>query len=116
MKSGFRWRCMGLLTMVLLLWPLMAAAAPLPAERSGPTLTARGQEDQLLTLYSSYEWKNDLPGQCPTYPPIFRTGTRTVHSYCLLYTSDAADDLLCVDLGGRRIIKKKTTRRTTKNT
>ena len=21
---------------------------------------------------------------------------------CLLYTSDAADDLLCVDLGGRR--------------
>src|SRR5450756_3134814 len=22
---------------------------------------------------------------------------------CLLYTSDAADDLLCVDLGGRRI-------------
>src|SRR5450756_3108945 len=28
-------------------------------------------------------------------------------SLCLLYTSDAADDLLCVDLGGRRIIKKK---------
>src|SRR5450756_3234378 len=27
--------------------------------------------------------------------------------FCLLYTSDAADDLLCVDLGGRRIIKKK---------
>ena len=25
---------------------------------------------------------------------------------CLLYTSDAADDLLCVGLGGRRIIKK----------
>ena len=28
-------------------------------------------------------------------------------SRCLLYTSDAADDLLCVDLGGRRNIKKK---------
>ena len=26
---------------------------------------------------------------------------------CLLYTSDAADDLLCVDPGGLRIIKKK---------
>ena len=26
---------------------------------------------------------------------------------CRLYTSDAADDLLCVGLGGRRIIKKK---------
>src|SRR5450756_2533278 len=32
---------------------------------------------------------------------------------CLLYTSDAADDLLCVDLGGRRIIKKKKKHRTT---
>eukprot|EP00657_Telonema_sp_P-1_P010476 TRINITY_DN4923_c0_g1_i1.p1 TRINITY_DN4923_c0_g1~~TRINITY_DN4923_c0_g1_i1.p1 ORF type:complete len:177 (-),score=40.59 TRINITY_DN4923_c0_g1_i1:92-622(-) len=31
----------------------------------------------------------------------------TLNTLCLLYTSDAADDLLCVDLGGRRIIKKK---------
>ena len=29
---------------------------------------------------------------------------------CLLYTSDAADDLLCVDLGARRIINTKPTR------
>ena len=29
------------------------------------------------------------------------------HVDCLLYTSDAADDLPCVDLGGSRIIKKK---------
>ena len=28
------------------------------------------------------------------------------HAACLLYTSDAADDGGCVDLGGRRIIKK----------
>ena len=28
-------------------------------------------------------------------------------SLCLLYTSDAADELLCVALGGCRIIKKK---------
>eukprot|EP00825_Cyclidium_porcatum_P011785 TRINITY_DN16084_c0_g1_i2.p1 TRINITY_DN16084_c0_g1~~TRINITY_DN16084_c0_g1_i2.p1 ORF type:complete len:136 (-),score=33.66 TRINITY_DN16084_c0_g1_i2:40-447(-) len=26
---------------------------------------------------------------------------------CLLYTSDAADDMQCVDLGGRRILEKK---------
>ena len=26
---------------------------------------------------------------------------------CLLYTSDAADDLHCVDLGGRSIIEKQ---------
>src|SRR5664280_3801774 len=30
---------------------------------------------------------------------------------CLLYTSDAADEEDSVDLGGRRIIKKKNTRR-----
>src|SRR5450756_3243810 len=43
----------------------------------------------------------DRPGQGP--PSDFRPDIRV----CLLYTSDAADDLLCVDLGGRRIIKKK---------
>src|SRR5665254_29457 len=31
---------------------------------------------------------------------------------CLLYTSDAADDLTRVDLGGRRIIKKKKKKKT----
>ena len=30
-----------------------------------------------------------------------------VGNYCLLYTSDAADERSSVDLGGRRIIKKK---------
>ena len=34
-----------------------------------------------------------------------RANVRT--ATCLLYTSDAADDLLCVDLGGRRINNKK---------
>ena len=29
------------------------------------------------------------------------------HGGCLLYTSDAADERSSVDLGGRRIIKKK---------
>ena len=29
---------------------------------------------------------------------------------CLLYTSDAADELLCVDLGGRRILQQKKTK------
>ena len=32
---------------------------------------------------------------------------------CLLYTSDAADERSSVDLGGRRIIKKKSTTKTT---
>ena len=33
--------------------------------------------------------------------------TQTSSSACLLYTSDAADERSSVDLGGRRIIKKK---------
>ena len=32
---------------------------------------------------------------------------------CLLYTSDAADDLLCGDLGGRSILKKKKNNKST---
>ena len=34
-------------------------------------------------------------------------GARHRHGGCLLYTSDAADERSSVDLGGRRIIKKK---------
>ena len=47
----------------------------------------------------------DVVGDAPN-----GTGTRQALSLqassCLLYTSDAADDSLRVDLGGRRIIKK----------
>ena len=32
---------------------------------------------------------------------------QTMFTSCLLYTSDAADERSSVDLGGRRIIKKK---------
>ena len=49
------------------------------------------------------------------YLPIFRKTGKSTQSYsslgllgiCLLYTSDAADERSSVDLGGRRIIKKK---------
>ena len=34
----------------------------------------------------------------------------SLSSVCLLYTSDAADERSSVDLGGRRIIKKKTSK------
>ena len=45
-----------------------------------------------------------------TNPPFGGTENEAVQdNFCLLYTSDAADDLLCVDLGGRRLIKKKKT-------
>ena len=46
----------------------------------------------------------------PVDPPgtmHLATGVEGLHFTCLLYTSDAADERSSVDLGGRRIIKKK---------
>ena len=44
--------------------------------------------------------------KCPStgYPASLHVG---MFIHCLLYTSDAADEEDSVDLGGRRIIKKK---------
>ena len=39
--------------------------------------------------------------------PIALAARTAEHGSCLLYTSDAADERSSVDLGGRRIIKKK---------
>ena len=50
------------------------------------------------------------PQQLPnveTWHLAFNTAASFMTNTCLLYTSDAADDLLCVNLGGRRIHKKK---------
>src|SRR5665213_1332163 len=48
----------------------------------------------------------DIVNPGHVFPLIAQPGGVLMRA-CLLYTSDAADDLLCVDLGGRRIIKKK---------
>src|SRR5450756_3222185 len=66
------------------------------------------------TSRSTMAKPTDVPGGQPTSyaetAPANSASTTTAHvevsgasSSCLLYTSDAADDLLCVDLGGRRI-------------
>ena len=39
---------------------------------------------------------------------LARRARETMVYSCLLYTSDAADERSSVDLGGRRILKKKT--------
>src|SRR5678815_5648683 len=39
--------------------------------------------------------------EVPAVPPMAIDG-RTLHRFCLLYTSDAADERSSVDLGGRR--------------
>ena len=53
------------------------------------TANAAAQKDRLATKVDVRSMK------------LHRVGT------CLLYTSDAADERSSVDLGGRRIIKKK---------
>src|SRR5450756_544766 len=65
--------------------------------------------------HESSRVKVPAPGMCrPVCPVVWEGGAARLLPIpirssisCLLYTSDAADDLLCVDLGGRRIIKKK---------
>src|SRR5665811_872225 len=66
--------------------------------------------DELLQNYrSSLVEPVSMPAEAPLFL-MYTSGTTAQpkgcqHSTCLLYTSDAADDLTRVDLGGRRIIK-----------
>ncbi|GAB5795252.1 hypothetical protein JMUB7518_27960 [Staphylococcus aureus] len=50
---------------------------------------------------------NDVSSSNKVFSTIKAQGYAITEA-CLLYTSDAADELDGVDLGGRRIIKKKT--------
>ena len=58
----------------------------------------------IYIIESLYFFILQSPGN-PNFFPLISNPLMIIT--CLLYTSDAADDLLCVDLGGRRIIKKK---------
>ena len=61
------------------------------------------QIQETLRSFVTVDWADN---PCMRVTDLTRENLRRVLT-CLLYTSDAADDLLCVDLGGRRIIKKK---------
>ena len=71
----------------------------LPAAATGRLFVRRSNGDISMTI-------SGTPVTGNLYSTVASLKTRL--GICLLYTSDAADDLLCVDLGGRRIIKKKT--------
>ncbi len=62
-------------------------------------------EKGMIQKRSLYEWS----ARIPLFIDIPGVEPRTINTLCTLYTSDAADDLHCVDLGGRRINKKKKT-------
>ena len=68
-------------------------------------------DDKFLEKASKFFIMQDTSGKFYTMDE-YKVATETQQKNkegCLLYTSDAADDLLCVDLGGSRIIKKKKT-------
>ena len=61
---------------------------------------------QTLNAAPYYKWSRRRP--IPVSPSTKTTSTISLaFCTCLLYTSDAADERSSVDLGGRRIIKKK---------
>eukprot|EP00831_Metopus_contortus_P019072 TRINITY_DN1820_c0_g1_i5.p2 TRINITY_DN1820_c0_g1~~TRINITY_DN1820_c0_g1_i5.p2 ORF type:complete len:167 (+),score=38.47 TRINITY_DN1820_c0_g1_i5:349-849(+) len=72
---------------------------------------------ELIKIYPNYdittliqilgEKKNNLEEACAFLLAESKIQQSDDLIICLLYTSDAADDTPCVDLGGRRIIKKK---------
>ena len=84
------------------------------------TLTKRlkerfGDDVSVISHDNYYKRHDELPYEerCRLnydHPDAFDTDLMVEQvQACLLYTSDAADDLLCVDFGGRRIIKKTKT-------
>ena len=62
----------------------------------------------LLVVVGFLAWRVLVDGSSGRGPTPPATAARGI--VCLLYTSDAADERSSVDLGGRRIIKKKKTR------
>ena len=84
-----------------------------PPDRAPRTLFVTNAFQPRLGGAQSYYWgviRTLDPSEVAILAPahIDAAAFDATHPYtCLLYTSDAADDLLCVDLGGRRIITKK---------
>src|SRR5680860_1874363 len=88
-----------------------ATGAPLPSPKS-PMIPTMANERIIAVAVTNWILLNHLMPRRLLYTrmrtiPVENTRGGIPSQNCLLYTSDAADDLLCVDLGGRRIIKKK---------
>ena len=83
-----------------------------PAEYLGGPGHAPGSGDRFGEIVGDTTGYPDQHGRQIGRPLIERTTASCdqdsgQHNDCLLYTSDAADERSSVDLGGRRIIKKK---------
>src|SRR5665648_163576 len=74
------------------------------AERCGASFKYRNRLNQQLRDCSRYCFQNSPVWLSSLLHDLHDLAQ---HERCLLYTSDAADEEDSVDLGGRRIIKKK---------
>src|SRR5450756_3260601 len=81
-------------------------AGKTPSGHGGPTANVRHRRG--VTTSNRPLWMM-IPGGVLMIFVIVVPILLGLYISCLLYTSDDADDLLCVDLGGRRIIKNKKT-------
>src|SRR5450756_2206037 len=94
---------------VLLVVPVAAAAASASPSPSAAATVYR------IGILEDFDGINPFSAWSGPSWECFRLGYNFLTWYdreykpvpCLLYTSDAADALLCVDLGGRRIIHSK---------
>ncbi len=86
-------------------------SAPAEVRGRAPGLSAPAEvHGRMPGLSAPAEARGMLPGSSDDFrrlPPQPQPRPLLRPKGCLLYTSDAADDLLCVDPGGRRIIQKK---------
>ena len=67
--------------------------------------------DRFVTVVIELRARFDEASNIKWANKLIEEGIRVIPG-CLLYTSDAADERSSVDLGGRRIIKKKKSRMT----
>src|SRR5665811_2131088 len=74
---------------------------------AGVTRKATGRSRGMARLAAARRTCVDGPELAWARRPLQHPELMAENEDCLLYTSDAADDLTRVDLGGRRIIKKK---------
>src|SRR5680860_1852390 len=92
----------GRVGLIVVFLAILAGGLPMTSASATPEaawqVPSWAQDDPTLAQIMREAWKYEMALHPWAHP-----------SACLLYTSDAADDLLCVDLGGRRIIKKKNT-------
>src|SRR5665811_587453 len=97
--------------------PLVGAVVERCPDCSGKHIVRKGQRKKKLAPIHLWRCNDCLrvftpqPIRSKTFPlPVILNAVSLYnrgYSVCLLYTSDAADDLTRVDLGGRRCIKQK---------